>query len=92
MRNKIKTERTKRWRAWADKSWDTKKKDIYRWIKEKKGQGPLILLPEGSAQMSNRLKVAEKAWGGLWVVDAEDLPEFDDEKCNLSLRMQSEEW
>eukprot|EP00972_Heterocapsa_arctica_P012586 1849116-Heterocapsa_arctica.AAC.1 len=33
--------------------------------------------------MSDRLKVAEKAWGGLWVVDAEDLPEFEDEEMEL---------
>eukprot|EP00972_Heterocapsa_arctica_P111152 16364365-Heterocapsa_arctica.AAC.1 len=30
--------------------------------------------------MSERLKVAEEAWGGLWVVDAEDLPKFEDEE------------
>eukprot|EP00972_Heterocapsa_arctica_P078121 11522084-Heterocapsa_arctica.AAC.1 len=30
--------------------------------------------------MSDILKVAEEAWGGLWVVDAEDLPQFEDEE------------
>eukprot|EP00972_Heterocapsa_arctica_P069019 10198978-Heterocapsa_arctica.AAC.1 len=30
--------------------------------------------------MNDILKVAEEAWGGLWVVDAEDLPTFEDEE------------
>eukprot|EP00972_Heterocapsa_arctica_P006577 962708-Heterocapsa_arctica.AAC.1 len=30
--------------------------------------------------MSDRLNMAEEAWGGLWVVDAEDLPQFEDEE------------
>eukprot|EP00972_Heterocapsa_arctica_P103410 15238710-Heterocapsa_arctica.AAC.1 len=68
MRNEIKTERTKIWRAWVEK-----------WIRGKKGQGQLIVLPGGSAQMNDILKVAEEAWGGLWVVDAEDLPQFENE-------------
>eukprot|EP00972_Heterocapsa_arctica_P027911 4105134-Heterocapsa_arctica.AAC.1 len=50
-----------------------------RWIRGKKGQGQLIVLPGGSAQMNDRMKVAQEAWGKLWVVDAEDLPQFDDE-------------
>eukprot|EP00972_Heterocapsa_arctica_P061580 9082809-Heterocapsa_arctica.AAC.1 len=61
-------------------SWDTKKKDIYRWIRGKTGQAQLLVHPGGSAQMSDRLKVAEEAWGGLWVVDAEDLSRFEDEE------------
>eukprot|EP00972_Heterocapsa_arctica_P023129 3404351-Heterocapsa_arctica.AAC.1 len=28
--------------------------------------------------MKDILKLAEETWGGLWVVDAEDLPEFDE--------------
>eukprot|EP00972_Heterocapsa_arctica_P004508 670316-Heterocapsa_arctica.AAC.1 len=78
MRSEIKLERTKRWRAWLETSWDTKRNTIYRWIRGKKGQGPVIVLPGGSAQMRDKLKVAEEAWGGLWVADAEDSPEFDD--------------
>eukprot|EP00972_Heterocapsa_arctica_P039771 5861458-Heterocapsa_arctica.AAC.1 len=46
---------------------------------QRKGQGQRIVLPGGSAHTSDRLKVAEEAWGRLWVVDAEDLPQFEDE-------------
>eukprot|EP00972_Heterocapsa_arctica_P102104 15045902-Heterocapsa_arctica.AAC.1 len=53
---------------------------MHRWIRGKKGQGQLIVLPGGSAQMSDILKVAEEVWGDLWVVDAADLPEFEDEE------------
>eukprot|EP00972_Heterocapsa_arctica_P014992 2209721-Heterocapsa_arctica.AAC.1 len=42
----------------------------------KKGQGPLIVMPGGRVQVKDRLKVAEETWGGLRVVDAEDLPKF----------------
>eukprot|EP00972_Heterocapsa_arctica_P023446 3454756-Heterocapsa_arctica.AAC.1 len=30
--------------------------------------------------MTDRMRVAQEAWGGLWVVDAEDLPQFDDDE------------
>eukprot|EP00972_Heterocapsa_arctica_P097013 14312355-Heterocapsa_arctica.AAC.1 len=33
-------------------------------------------MPGGSAHVKDILKVAEEAWGGLWVVDAEDLPKL----------------
>eukprot|EP00972_Heterocapsa_arctica_P090585 13366323-Heterocapsa_arctica.AAC.1 len=46
----------------------------------KKGQGQLIMLPGGSVQMSDKLKMAQEAWGGPWVVDAEDLPQFEDDE------------
>eukprot|EP00972_Heterocapsa_arctica_P068832 10172379-Heterocapsa_arctica.AAC.1 len=49
-------------------------------MRGKKGQGQLIVLPGGSAQMSDRMRVAQEAWGGLWVVDAEDLPQFGDDE------------
>eukprot|EP00972_Heterocapsa_arctica_P087309 12875415-Heterocapsa_arctica.AAC.1 len=52
---------------------------MYRCNRRKKSQGQLIVLPGGSAQMSERMKVAQEAWGKLRVVDAEDLPQFDDE-------------
>eukprot|EP00972_Heterocapsa_arctica_P013190 1938297-Heterocapsa_arctica.AAC.1 len=63
LRDNIKTERSQRWRHWADNSWAHKKKDIYRWIKGSKSAGPLIVIPGGSAQIADRLKEAEKAWG-----------------------------
>eukprot|EP00972_Heterocapsa_arctica_P023455 3455469-Heterocapsa_arctica.AAC.1 len=66
MRTEIKSERTNRWTEWVAKSWDTKKNNIYRWIRAKKGQGQLIVLPGGSAQMIDRMRVAQEAWGGLW--------------------------
>eukprot|EP00972_Heterocapsa_arctica_P002798 411810-Heterocapsa_arctica.AAC.1 len=31
----------------------------------------------GSAQMKDRLTLAEDTWGGLWVVEADDLPQFE---------------
>eukprot|EP00972_Heterocapsa_arctica_P094977 14007392-Heterocapsa_arctica.AAC.1 len=30
--------------------------------------------------MSDRMRVAQEAWGGLWVVDVGDLPQFDDDE------------
>eukprot|EP00972_Heterocapsa_arctica_P042851 6318633-Heterocapsa_arctica.AAC.1 len=33
--------------------------------------------------MSGRMKVAQEAWGKLWVVNAEDLPEFEAEDMEL---------
>eukprot|EP00972_Heterocapsa_arctica_P041903 6180495-Heterocapsa_arctica.AAC.1 len=39
----------------------------------KKGNGPLIVSNGGSAQMKDIMKLAEEPWGGLWVVEAEDL-------------------
>eukprot|EP00972_Heterocapsa_arctica_P052638 7746344-Heterocapsa_arctica.AAC.1 len=44
-----------------------------------KSSGPLIVIPGGSAQTADRLKEAEKAWGGLWAVEADELPEFENE-------------
>eukprot|EP00972_Heterocapsa_arctica_P019011 2807057-Heterocapsa_arctica.AAC.1 len=79
LRETIKTERTQRWRAWVDNSWAHKKKDIYKWIKGTKSSGPLIVIPGGSAQIADRLKEAEKAWGGLWAVEADELHEFEDQ-------------
>eukprot|EP00972_Heterocapsa_arctica_P035038 5159359-Heterocapsa_arctica.AAC.1 len=39
-------------------------------------------MPGGSAQVKDRLKVAEETWGGLWVVDAEDLPTFENQQMS----------
>eukprot|EP00972_Heterocapsa_arctica_P089129 13143371-Heterocapsa_arctica.AAC.1 len=73
MREDIKRERTQRCRLWVENSWAHKKKDIYRWIRGTKSSGPLIVIPGASAQMADRLKEAEKAWGGLWAADADEL-------------------
>eukprot|EP00972_Heterocapsa_arctica_P069043 10202488-Heterocapsa_arctica.AAC.1 len=83
MRASIKTERTQRWRHWVDNSWAHAKNDIYIWTRGNKGAGPLIVIPGGSAQIADRLKEAEKAWGGLWAVEAEDLPEFEHQPMEL---------
>eukprot|EP00972_Heterocapsa_arctica_P063158 9317659-Heterocapsa_arctica.AAC.1 len=37
----------------------------------------------GSAQMADRLKEAQKAWGGLWEVEAEDLPELENQPMEI---------
>eukprot|EP00972_Heterocapsa_arctica_P004287 637545-Heterocapsa_arctica.AAC.1 len=66
MRTDIKNERSQRWRRWVENSWAHKNNDIYRWIRGNKSAGPLIAIPGGSAQMADRLKEAEKTWGGLW--------------------------
>eukprot|EP00972_Heterocapsa_arctica_P105251 15507985-Heterocapsa_arctica.AAC.1 len=49
----------------------TKREDIYKWIRG------------GSAQMKDILKLAEETWGGLWVVEADDLPKFDKQHMPL---------
>eukprot|EP00972_Heterocapsa_arctica_P050442 7415987-Heterocapsa_arctica.AAC.1 len=43
MRTKLNNQRTHRWRNWVESSWGHKKKDIYKWIRGKKGNGPLIV-------------------------------------------------
>eukprot|EP00972_Heterocapsa_arctica_P099645 14703193-Heterocapsa_arctica.AAC.1 len=83
MRGKLKNERSQRWRNWVENSWAHKKKDIYKWIRGKKDNGPLIVSNGGSAQMKDRMKLAEETWGGRWVVDAEDLPKFDKQHMPL---------
>eukprot|EP00972_Heterocapsa_arctica_P052711 7758193-Heterocapsa_arctica.AAC.2 len=77
MRCQIKSERTNLWKSWVENSWDHKQKDIYKWIRGKKGNGLLIVTPGGSAQMKDRPKLAEETWGGLLVVEADELPKFD---------------
>ncbi len=81
MRTKLKNDRTQRWINWVDKSWGHKKKDIYKWIRGKTGNGPLIVSNGGSAQMKDRMKLAEETLGGLWAVEAEDLPSFQNKTC-----------
>eukprot|EP00972_Heterocapsa_arctica_P008218 1202760-Heterocapsa_arctica.AAC.2 len=56
---------------------------MYRWIRGNKCAGPLIVIPGGSAQIADRLKETEKAWGGLRAVEAEDLPEFENQHMEL---------
>eukprot|EP00972_Heterocapsa_arctica_P091268 13466945-Heterocapsa_arctica.AAC.1 len=53
------------------------------WIRGNKGAGPLIVIPGGSVQMTDRLKEAEKVWGGVWAVEAEELPEFEKQHMDL---------
>eukprot|EP00972_Heterocapsa_arctica_P005737 848167-Heterocapsa_arctica.AAC.1 len=79
MRTDIKNKRSQRWRLWVESSWAHKKTTIYIWIRGNKSAGPLIVIPGGSAQLANILKEAEKAWGGLWAVEADELPEFEDQ-------------
>eukprot|EP00972_Heterocapsa_arctica_P094208 13893860-Heterocapsa_arctica.AAC.1 len=54
--------RTQRWRNWVENSWGHKKKYIYKWIRGKKGNGPLIVNNGGSAQMKDIMKLAEETW------------------------------
>eukprot|EP00972_Heterocapsa_arctica_P069173 10220789-Heterocapsa_arctica.AAC.1 len=66
----------------GDYGWKTHghtRKYIYIWIKGTRSTGPLIVIPGGSAQIADRLKEAEKAWGGLWAVEADELPEFEEQ-------------
>jgi hypothetical protein len=83
IRNKLKHDRTQRWKTWVETSWANKKKDIYKWIRGKDGNGPLIMNKGGSAQMSDRMKLAEETWGGLWAVEVEDLPHFGSTKMPI---------
>eukprot|EP00972_Heterocapsa_arctica_P104708 15431513-Heterocapsa_arctica.AAC.1 len=83
MRTKLKNERTQRWRNWVENSWGHKKKDIYKWIRGKKGNGALIVNNGGSVQMQDRMKLAEETWGGLWAVKAEELPQFNSQKMPI---------
>eukprot|EP00972_Heterocapsa_arctica_P100831 14864330-Heterocapsa_arctica.AAC.1 len=43
MRTTLNNERAQRWRSLVENSWGHKKKDIYKWIRGKKGNGPLIV-------------------------------------------------
>eukprot|EP00972_Heterocapsa_arctica_P034909 5138205-Heterocapsa_arctica.AAC.1 len=65
-RTKLNNERTQRWRSWVEASWGHKKKDMYKWIRGKQGNGPLIVSNGDSEQMRDRMKLAEETWGGLW--------------------------
>eukprot|EP00972_Heterocapsa_arctica_P005299 784773-Heterocapsa_arctica.AAC.1 len=83
MKAKLKNDRSQRWRNWVEHSWGHKKKDIYKCIRGKKGNGSLIVSNGGTAQMKDRLKLAEETWGGLRAVDAEELPKFSKQKMAL---------
>eukprot|EP00972_Heterocapsa_arctica_P062898 9278303-Heterocapsa_arctica.AAC.1 len=58
-------------------------KYIYKWIRGKTGNGPPIVSNGGSAQVKDIMKLAEETWGGLWAVDAEELPKFSKPKMRL---------
>eukprot|EP00972_Heterocapsa_arctica_P046668 6887200-Heterocapsa_arctica.AAC.1 len=49
----------------------------------KKGNGPRIVNNGGSVQMKDIMKLAEERWGGLWAVEAEDLPTFTNQQMRL---------
>eukprot|EP00972_Heterocapsa_arctica_P095833 14138457-Heterocapsa_arctica.AAC.1 len=53
--------------------------------------GPLIVIPGGSAQIADRLKEAEKAWGGLWQWRQMSYLSLKMNPWNLSRRMKLEE-
>eukprot|EP00972_Heterocapsa_arctica_P079628 11734190-Heterocapsa_arctica.AAC.1 len=53
---------------------------------EESGNGPLIVSNGGSAQMKDIMKLAEETWGGLWAVEAEDLPNFSNPKDAINYR------
>eukprot|EP00972_Heterocapsa_arctica_P073167 10807092-Heterocapsa_arctica.AAC.1 len=63
MRTKLKNDRTQRWRSWVENSWGNTNKYIYKWIRGKSGNGPLIVSSGGSAQMKDIMKLAEETWG-----------------------------
>eukprot|EP00972_Heterocapsa_arctica_P087174 12853908-Heterocapsa_arctica.AAC.1 len=65
-RTTLNNERTQRWRAWVEASWGHKQKYIYKWIRGKQGNVPLIVSNGDSAQMRDCMKLAEETWGGLW--------------------------
>eukprot|EP00972_Heterocapsa_arctica_P096210 14193713-Heterocapsa_arctica.AAC.1 len=50
---------------------------------EESGNGPRIVSNGGSAQIKDIMKLAEETWGGLWAVEAEDLPRFTRQKMPL---------
>eukprot|EP00972_Heterocapsa_arctica_P054208 7988319-Heterocapsa_arctica.AAC.1 len=39
MRTKLKNDRNQRWISWVENSWGHKKKDCYKWIRGKSGNG-----------------------------------------------------
>eukprot|EP00972_Heterocapsa_arctica_P042520 6267330-Heterocapsa_arctica.AAC.1 len=59
------------------------KQYIYTWIRGKTGNGPLIVSNGGSAQLKDIMKLAEETLGGLWAVDAEELPTFSHQQMPL---------
>eukprot|EP00972_Heterocapsa_arctica_P069235 10229199-Heterocapsa_arctica.AAC.1 len=85
-RTKLKHDRSQRWRNWVEHSWGHKEKYSYKWIRGKTGIGPLIVSNGGSAQMRDIMKLAEEIWGGLWAVDAEELPKLSHHKMPFYYR------
>eukprot|EP00972_Heterocapsa_arctica_P006449 945086-Heterocapsa_arctica.AAC.1 len=47
MKTKLKNDRSQRWRNWVENSWGHKKTYIYKWIRGKTGNGPLIVSKGG---------------------------------------------
>eukprot|EP00972_Heterocapsa_arctica_P089401 13180899-Heterocapsa_arctica.AAC.1 len=42
MSTKLKNDRTQRWRSWVENAWGHEEQYIYKWIRGKSGNGPLI--------------------------------------------------
>eukprot|EP00972_Heterocapsa_arctica_P113957 16439955-Heterocapsa_arctica.AAC.1 len=79
----IKAERTQRWRSWVEHSWDHQNNIHLQLDQRKERKLSLIVAKGGSAQMKDILKLAEETWGGLWVVETDDLPTFDQQHMPL---------
>eukprot|EP00972_Heterocapsa_arctica_P049803 7327528-Heterocapsa_arctica.AAC.1 len=62
---------------------DTQKTTFTNGLGGKKGNGPLIVNSGGRAQMKASMKLAEETWGGLWAVEAEDLPKFTNQRMPI---------
>jgi hypothetical protein len=60
MRTQFNNDRTQRWRRWVENLWGHTEKDIYKWIRGKTGNGPLIVSNGGSAQLKDIMKLAKK--------------------------------
>eukprot|EP00972_Heterocapsa_arctica_P089293 13168112-Heterocapsa_arctica.AAC.1 len=63
MRTTLNNDRTQRWISWVENSWGHTEKYIYKRIRGKTGNGPLIVSNGGGAQMKDIMKLAEETWG-----------------------------
>eukprot|EP00972_Heterocapsa_arctica_P040831 6016951-Heterocapsa_arctica.AAC.1 len=66
MRGKLNNEKITEMEKLGRKLMGTQEENVYKWIRGKKGNGPFIVSRGGSAQMKDRMKLAEETWGGLW--------------------------
>eukprot|EP00972_Heterocapsa_arctica_P076514 11286711-Heterocapsa_arctica.AAC.1 len=63
LRAKLNNYISQRRRNWVDNSWGHKYNYLYKWIRGKTGNGPLIVSNGGSAQMKYIMELAEETWG-----------------------------